>query len=91
MLPFKEMVKTREKTDLQNLGVNQEFSFGYIQTEMSVIDPRGTIDKQAAGYLSLKLGGWVRVEAVIVATSPCKESPAAPNLPIGVMTFLLPL
>lgn len=66
MLPFKEMVKTREKTDLQNLGVNQEFSFGYIQTEMSVIDPRGTIDKQAAGYLSLKLGGGVRVEAVIV-------------------------
>lgn len=57
MLPFKEMVKTREKTGLQNLGVNQEFSFGYIQTEMPVIDPRGAIDKQAAGYLSLKLGG----------------------------------
>lgn len=66
MLPFKEMVKTREKTGLQNLGVNQEFPFGYIQTEMPVIDPRGAIDKQAAGYLSLKLGGWVGVEAVIV-------------------------
>lgn len=64
MLPFKETVKTRGKTNIHNLGANQEFAFGYIQTEMPGKDPGGAMDKQAAGYMNLKPGGWVGAELI---------------------------
>lgn len=57
MLPFKEMVKSRENQPTR-LGAIQEFSLelSLLQTEMHVIHPRGAREKQAAGYFSVNLG-----------------------------------
>lgn len=80
-------MKTREKPRKKNWVAYQKFFFSYIQTEMPIVYPRSIIDKQVAGYLSLKLGGRADQFGSCCGGAGILQSHlrvrAAPSLPSG--------